>query len=226
MIDQDGLPVQVRVVDDGSGAAEESLLADYVGKLRARYSFLLEPLLLKQNQGKGGAVYSGWDAAPSDTQWVGFIDADGSIPAREASRMLRDYVMRIEGVDGFMGSRIVMMGRTVVRSPKRHLSGRVFATLVWHYTRLNAYDTQCGFKVFKRECYTRVRSLLTERRFCFDVELLALMVDAGYELREVPLDWFDELGSKVKLLRDSWRMACALRLISKQREHNKQALRA
>ena len=41
---------------------------------------------LPDNVGKGGAVYTGWDL-DCESEWLGLLDADGSIPPREVLRL-------------------------------------------------------------------------------------------------------------------------------------------
>ena len=49
----------------------------------------VRPLLVQNNQGKGGAIYSGWDTASLDEfRWVAFVDADGAITPEETLRFL------------------------------------------------------------------------------------------------------------------------------------------
>ena len=85
----DGAPVQIMVVDDGSGTAEQKFLIDLVAELRESHTFLMEPLILEENRGKGGAVYAGWDASEGGGfSKLGFVDADGAVSASEVVRVL------------------------------------------------------------------------------------------------------------------------------------------
>jgi dolichyl-phosphate beta-glucosyltransferase len=104
-------------------------------------------------------------------------------------------------------NRVKMLGRRVERSLTRHLSGRVFATLVSNVGRVPAYDTQCGLKMLGVEAYGRIRPHQRTVGFAFDVELCLLLLRFGLRVVEFPVDWRDVPGSKVRLLRDSWRMA-------------------
>ncbi|MCC6356805.1 MAG: glycosyltransferase family 2 protein, partial [Verrucomicrobiae bacterium] len=115
-----------------------------------------------------------------------------------------------------MAARVKMLGREVRRHLHRHLVGRVFATMVHLLTGTGAYDTQCGFKIVPREVFARVSELLEESRFCFDVEMICQLERAGARIIEVPIDWFDRPGSKVRLGRDSIDMALALLRIRKR----------
>lgn len=192
----DDASVRVVLVDDGSGEGE----ADKLRALVARSGLHAEVHALPANQGKGGAVYAGWEQA-RDESWFAFVDADGSSSASEVRRLLS---MRGEGA--IFASRIMMLGRTIQRHWHRHLLGRVFATLVGTFLRVPVYDSQCGLKLLPRAAFERVKPVLSIKDFGFDVELLCALVDSGCALREEPVDWCEKAGGKVRLLRDSWRM--------------------
>ena len=84
--------------------------------------------------------------------------------------------------------------------------GRIYATLASIATGLAVYDSQCGCKIFRADLIPKVRPQLCDMRFGFDMELLAFLHREGVAMREFPVDWQDIPGSKVHLLRDSWRM--------------------
>jgi hypothetical protein len=107
------------------------------------------------------------------------------------------------------GSRVLLVGRKIVRRQRRHLIGRVFATLAAHALRTPFYDTQCGAKFFRASDELRValsRPFLS--RWAFDVELLGRLLAGSAEsapvllerFLEVPLlEWVDTPESKVHL---------------------------
>lgn len=203
--------VVVQVVDDGSGATELEATTEIIEALRQRHPCLLPLLALGENLGKGGAVYAGWDLAAPDTQWLAFVDADGSVSAGEVARVLglaRSLPADSQALPALFASRVKMLGRTVDRHFKRHLLGRVFATLVSELLHIPVYDSQCGLKVMPRSAFQAIQQRLTITGFAFDVDLLAALIDHGTPVVEVPIDWHEEPGGKVHLLRDSWRMAC------------------
>lgn len=199
---------EVLVVDDGSAALESSIMRGAVDALRARYPFLRPMMRLDVNQGKGAAVYAAWRDERAAT-WLAFVDADGAIPPREVVRLMR-MARETPGRQCIIAARIKMLGRDVRRRLHRHLIGRIFATMVHLLTRTGAYDTQCGFKIVPRDVFAGVSPLLIEKRYCFDVELICRLERAGAEIIEVPIDWIDRPGSKVRLGRDSLDMARAL----------------
>lgn len=196
-----GLPVRVRVVDDGSGAEEAGRTAGLVGELAARYPLLAGPLLLPRNLGKGGAVYAGWREEPR-AEWLAFADADGATSPGEIGRVLAMVLGQPEAADAWLASRVKMLGRAVDRTWKRHVFGRVYATFASLFTGIAVYDSQCGFKVVRRAAFARIEPFLRESRFGFDMELIARLHRAGARIVEVPVDWEDVPGSKVRLVRD------------------------
>lgn len=199
--------VRVLVVDDGSGAAEAGRMQALVEGLRRQHACLAPLLALPVNQGKGGAVCAGW-AQAEGADWLGFVDADGSCTATEVTRLAAlAFAQPAEETAALFASRIKMLGRTVRRLWQRHLLGRVFATLASELLNIPVYDSQCGLKLVPRPAYARIAADLQVRGFAFDVELLTALVDTGCRVREVPIDWHETPGGKVRLLRDSWRMA-------------------
>lgn len=197
--------VRVRVVDDGSGEDEKAKTAALVEQCRATHPFVNEMLPLAENVGKGGAVYAGW-AAHEGQEWLMFVDADGSISAAEVARMIR--LSRTEGIAtrGYFASRITMLGRTVQRVVHRDIMGQVFHWIVNALLALGAHDTQCGCKLIPRAEFERARPALSLTGYAFDLELLLALKGAGCDVVEVPVDWHETPGGKIRLIRDSLRM--------------------
>lgn len=206
------LRVFVQVVDDGSAPAELAALAELIARVQSEFPGLQPLISLPQNQGKGAAILRGWEAA-TDADWLGFVDADGAVSEREVRRLIEALGAHPDPRITLFASRVKMRGRTVQRSMKRHLLGRLFATLVGVALDPGVYDSQCGGKFVSRAAYTCLAPWFQEKQFAFDIELLALLNHFNFPVEEVPVDWFDVPGSKVHLLRDSLRMACAVRSI-------------
>jgi dolichyl-phosphate beta-glucosyltransferase len=195
---------RITIIDDGSREEDSRRMRECARLCGEQIRFHRLPI----NLGKGGAVYAAWDLT-DDSEWVGLLDADGSIPPQEVIRVL-SMLTQEDPPDAFFASRCKILGRTVHRSWLRHICGRVFATLVAVMTRIPVYDSQCGFKLVRRKFYEAVRSRLCEKRFAFDVELLVALRRAGARIIEVPIDWFDVPGSKLHFLRDSAQMLAAV----------------
>jgi dolichyl-phosphate beta-glucosyltransferase len=88
----------------------------------------------------------------------------------------------------------------------RKLSGHVFNFLVRRLGVASVVDTQCGFKLFRGPVADALFPQLTTDGFGFDVELLMLAERRGFRVVEVPINWADQPGSKVGVLREGPRM--------------------
>jgi dolichyl-phosphate beta-glucosyltransferase len=208
--------VSILVVEDGGGTSEQVHLREMIDEWRKQHKNLLPPLLIPTNLGKGGAIYQGWKQ-PGDAQWLAFVDADGSCSASEVRRLIELARSENRTECAYFASRVLMLGRNVKRLWTRHLIGRVYATLVSELLDIPVYDSQCGLKIVSRAVFEKVRDKLSIKGFAFDVDLLVNLIDSGCEVREIPIDWDERPGGKVRLIRDSAIMFCDILSIRHRR---------
>jgi glycosyltransferase involved in cell wall biosynthesis len=188
------------VVDDGSSdetAAIARQTLEDSGSLRTSV------ISYKSNLGKGRAVRLGLLAARGDVAL--FSDADLSTPITETPKLV-DPILRGE-CDVTFGSRALDRSLIGVHQPwRREQGGRVFNLVVRLATALPFWDTQCGFKAFRMSVCRPFVESATVDRFGFDVELIYLAYRAGLRLREIPVRWDHNEGSKISLFGDSFKM--------------------
>ena len=207
----------ILVVDDGSRAEEKQKIKKIVSELRESHNLILDPVFLKKNMGKGFAVRTGWRQA-QNSKWLAFADADGATSADEVLRVFDRVYAENDVRKCYLGSRIRMLGHSVQRHWKRHVIGRLYAALVGIIINEAIYDSQCGFKVISQQAFQTILPFLQENRFAFDIEMIAALSDSGFQLEEIPIDWNDIPGSRVSLLKDSYRMFNSLFHIQKRRK--------
>ncbi|HXQ69458.1 MAG TPA: dolichyl-phosphate beta-glucosyltransferase [Pyrinomonadaceae bacterium] len=201
---------EVIVVDDGSAddtaGIARSIFSDS-GSLRTSV------ISYKSNLGKGRAVRLGLLAARGEV--VLFSDADLSTPITEAPKLVEPILSG--QFDVTFGSRALDRKLIGVHQPwRREQGGRVFNLAVRLATGLPFWDTQCGFKAFRMSVCRPLVEAATVDRFGFDVELLYLAFRAGLRLKEVPVRWDHNEGSKISLMSDSFRMLSEVGLIRQQ----------
>jgi len=206
-------PTEFIVADDGSAPGHHARHQAAVAATRNAWGRQGAPhrislFTLPRNRGKGAAIRAAWSQSAPHAEWVGFVDADGAVPAAEVWRLIRRAAAG--DADLVAGSRIKMAGHHVHRSLLRHLQGRVFATAVDVSFRLGFYDTQCGLKIVRSSLLRPLLPALQEERWMLDVELLLALRRAGARCVEEPIDWTDPGGSKVVPLLDPLRMLMAL----------------
>jgi putative flippase GtrA len=61
-------------------------------------------------------------------------------------------------------------------------------------------DAQCGFKAIRRDQARVLLPLTQDTGWFFDTELLVLAERAGLRIHEVPVDWIDDLDSRVDII--------------------------
>jgi dolichyl-phosphate beta-glucosyltransferase len=186
------------VVDDGSTDGT----ADVVRSVSARCPSVQALVLPPPNRGKGGAVREGMLRAVGRLRL--FTDADGATPIAELKRL--EPALQ-SGADVVIGSRALPDQSVAVRSlPHRRRAGRLFNHLVAAVGLRGIADSQCGFKAFSARAADNLFGALRTRGFGFDVELLLRAQTAGYRVVEVAVNWTDQSGSKVGVLKDGPRM--------------------
>ena len=201
---------EVIVVDDGSSDQTAELAREAFqdsGGLRTSV------ISYKSNLGKGRAVRLGLLAARGEVTL--FSDADLSTPITETPKLVEPI---LNGqYDVTFGSRALdraLIG--VHQSWRREQGGRVFNLVVRVATGLPFWDTQCGFKAFRMSVCRPLIEAATIDRFGFDVELLYLAFRAGLNLKEIPVRWDHNEGSKITLFTDSFKMVNEVGLIRQQ----------
>ncbi len=195
---------EVIVVDDGSTDQMATILTE----LAANWP-LLRTIRHERNRGKGAAVRTGILAAHGVR--LLYADADGATPISE-ERKLREAIEA--GADLAVGSRLVRDSDVQRnRTWQRALIGRTFAAVAHMLLKTPVRDTQCGFKMLSSEPGKRLFELSEETGYLFDLELLVLAQRSGYRVAEVPINWSDQPGSRLKMhreggkiIRDLWRI--------------------
>ncbi len=155
-------------------------------------------VLSVSTRGKGLAVKQGMLAARG--QWRFICDADLSMPIDEVVNFLPDAV---PGADMVIGSREGKGARRIDEPFYRHMMGRVLNWIV-KLTILRGYeDTQCGFKLVRGDVADDLFGVQRMNGIGFDVELLFIAQKRGYTVRQVPITWYFDPDSRMRLLRDT-----------------------
>ena len=86
------------------------------------------------------------------------------------------------------------------------MGGIVFNRIVRLLLGLKFNDTQCGFKLFRREKIRPIFEKMTIVGFGFDPELLFLASHSRLKILEISVRWSHAEDSKIRFFRDSVRM--------------------
>lgn len=204
---------EVIVVDDGS---EDRMVARIQEEFGDRVG--LRVLTVRPNRGKGFAVRRGILEATGDAVLVS--DADLSTPIEEVERMLP---LLDQGYDLVIGSR-AHRNSDIQRHQNwlREAAGKFFNRCVRFVVGLPFHDTQCGFKLLRRDTMRPVIEALTIDRFAYDVEMIAVALAMGRRATDVPVTWINSPASTVTLWRgleaylELWRVRRHARRLQRQ----------
>ncbi len=200
---------EILVVDDGS----QDQTARAVERA-ARGCPHVRLIQLTCNMGKGAAVRRGMQAARGTVQL--FADADGAAPIEELGRL---EAAIDAGADLAIGSRALASKNpafTVHARWHRSALGSIFNNLVRYLSAQPIADTQCGFKLFRQPIAKDLFSVSCVDGYAFDLELLHIARQRNYGIAEVPINWTDQPGSKVRPWRDGFIMLRELLAIRKR----------
>ena len=186
---------EIIAVNDGSRDNTGEELAKLQGEIQ------LKVIDNAENQGKGGAVKEGVLASSNENGIVMFLDSDLGIPIEELENFMEeiknghDIVIASRFVPGLKVIRPVQLHRKLMEKAFRMI--RMLITNNW-----KVKDTQCGFKVFRREAAMKIFSKVTVKRFAFDAEVMFLANKYGFKTKELPIHLQNPPSRSLRIFRD------------------------
>lgn len=189
------ITTQIIVVDDGSSDNTVGIVKNLKERING-----LNVIAYYPNRGKGHAVKKGVDDSRGAV--ILFVDADNSTRIEEFDKfypILKDSHVVI-------GSRYISGSDIVVTQPHyRVLIGRLGNKLIQLFLLDGINDTQCGFKAFRHEAARQIFSRMKVNRFGFDMEILSIARLLNLTIREIPVNWYNSEGSKIRPVKDAFR---------------------
>lgn len=188
---RDGFPFTARVTIADNGSTDGTL-AIAVGLERELAEVRVVHMELP---GRGRALRAIW--AGSEAEVLTYMDVDLST---DLNALLPLVAPLLSGhSDLAIGTRLAR-GSRVIRGPKRELISRCYNLLLRACLGARFSDAQCGFKAITRESARALLPLTQDTAWFFDTELLLLAERAGLRIHEIPVDWIDDLDSRVDII--------------------------
>jgi glycosyltransferase involved in cell wall biosynthesis len=145
-----------------------------------------------ERKGRGHALRTAWLASPADV--VSYMDVDLST---NLDSFLPVVAPILSGHSELaIGTRLAHVRRRL----KRELLSRGYNLLVHALFRAAFTDAQCGFKALRTDVARLLVPLVRDESWFFDTELLLLAERNGLRIHEVPVDWVEDLDSRVDLV--------------------------
>jgi len=196
-LDQQSFSYEIIAVNDGS--------TDNTKKEIEKSEVKVILLNNDKNRGKGFSVKKAMLTAKGEN--VIFFDADLATPITELPKLLNP--LKNNDTEIVIGSRAIGK-KDVERSWWRAFFGLGFRLLKSLILGIKIFDSQCGFKGFKKEVIKPIFEKQTVDGWSFDVEILLIASNLNYRILEVPISWTEQDETKTKLWRDIPAMFCEL----------------
>jgi len=155
-------------------------------------------LFAGEPRGKGRAVRRGMLEARGEYRFI--CDADLSMPIEEVARFLPP---NLDHYHVAIGSREGPGAHRYNEPPYRHLMGRINNLIVKMIAVHGFEDTQCGFKSVHYTAAEDLFGVSVIDGIGFDVELIYVAQKRGYKIVEVPINWYYNADTRMRVVQDS-----------------------
>ena len=181
---------EIIVTEDGSTDNTIDVIKDFQQKCDK-----IKLISFKERLGKGGAIAQAMFTATKKN--VGFMDADLATDPSEFEKLLDEIVNN----DVVIGSRIIRgtlppIKRPFYRTVFSHLYSKFFRMLF----RIQIFDPQCGFKLFRREVIPKLFNEVHTTGFAFDSEIIVRACSSDLKIKEIPINWDHQAASKIRVI--------------------------
>ncbi|MDQ0663525.1 glycosyltransferase involved in cell wall biosynthesis [Arthrobacter ulcerisalmonis] len=145
-------------------------------------------------KGRGLALRDAWTA--SDAKVLAYLDVDLSTDLAALPPLVAPLLSGHSDVS--IGTRLGQNSR-VSRGPKREFISRSYNLLLRRTMQVRFSDAQCGFKAIRSDVAKRLLPHIQDNGWFFDTELLIIAERSGLRIHEIPVDWVDDLDSRVDI---------------------------
>lgn len=169
---------EILVINDGSSDKTPEIVKGLIKKDKNIRMITHSP-----NKGYGGAIKAG--LKNSKYKNVAFIDSDGQFKFKEITAFLPH-----------IGKYDLIIGYRIVRNDPFHRKVNALIWKIWMWLLFGLWvkDTDCGFKVIKRDVCQKITC--TTESAITEAEFLIRAKQAGYSFKEVGVHHYPRAGGK------------------------------
>ncbi|WP_327585681.1 glycosyltransferase [Nonomuraea sp. NBC_00507] len=184
------LPWRITIMDNGSTDATWPLAAALAGEFDQVHARRIDV------RGRGAALRAAWRDSPADI--VAYMDVDLSTDLDALFPLVAAVASGHSEIA--IGTRLAHSARTR-RSLRREVVSRSYNALLRYGFGAGFSDAQCGFKAARTDVVRPLMDKVEDNGWFFDTELLLLAEHNGLRVHEVPVDWIEDMDSRVRVAR-------------------------
>ena len=204
---------EIIFVNDGSTDQSKNKILQFIKQNKKKnFNTKIKLISYTENVGKGYAIKKG--IYISKSKWILTCDLDMSVlPGQYLTWKKRKLIKDTNCA--YIASRTHKNSKIKSKFIRRRLGG-ILKLILFNFFSLKVSDTQCGFKVFHSSYIKKIFNKIRCYDYAFDVEAILLMNKNNIKIIELPVSWRHRPGSKVHLIKDSFKFFLDL-LILKRR---------
>ena len=203
------LKIEIIFVDDGSKDNSYNLIVKFVNNFKLKNKVKFKIVKSETNLGKGAALKLGVEKAAYD--WILTTDIDMSVSLFQISAWVRKKL--IEKKHSVYFATRSHKESIVERNFIRKVLGDIGSFLISVILNINIKDTQCGYKLYKRQHAKFSFSKLKNCGWDHDIELILLLKSKNIAIKELPIKWMHKENSKVNIFLDPIKMFIGILII-------------
>ncbi|TMR08430.1 glycosyltransferase [Nonomuraea turkmeniaca] len=184
------LPWRITIVDNGSTDATWPVATALAGEFDRVHARRIDV------RGRGAALRAAWRDSPADI--VAYMDVDLSTDLDALFPLVAAVASGHSEIA--IGTRLAHSARTR-RSLRREVVSRGYNALLRYGFGAGFSDAQCGFKAARTDVVRPLMDKVEDNGWFFDTELLLLAEHNGLRVHEVPVDWIEDMDSRVRVVR-------------------------
>jgi len=203
------LKIEIIFVDDGSKDNSYNLIVKFVNNFKLKNKVKFKIVKSETNLGKGAALKLGVEKAAYD--WILTTDIDMSVSLFQISAWEKKKLIEKKH-SVYFASRSHKKS-IVERNFIRKVLGDIGSFLISVILSINIKDTQCGYKLYKRQHAKFSFSKLKNCGWDHDIELILLLKSKNIAIKELPIKWIHKENSKVNIFLDPIKMFIGILII-------------
>ena len=206
---QKKLKIEIIFVDDGSKDNSCDLINKFIKNFKIKKRTKFKVIKSQINLGKGAALKLGVQNAKHD--WILTADIDMSVPLFQICKWIeKKLVYKKYAV--YFGTRSHKKS-VVKRDFLRKILGDIGSVLISIILNIKIKDTQCGYKLYKKNSAKFAFSKLKNYGWVHDIELIMLLKSKNILIKELPVTWIHKDNSKVNVILDPIKMFIGILVI-------------
>jgi glycosyltransferase involved in cell wall biosynthesis len=191
---QDLGQIKIIIADNGSSDRTPDEARNLIKELRG---IKVEYKRIEQ-RGVGLALKNSWSRSKSDI--VGYMDLDLATDLKHLRPALE--LLTTKKFHIVTGSRLLEKSKVVGRKPLRNFTSLSLNYILRKIFKVSFSDAMCGFKFINRRILPSIlKNGASSDGWFFSAEILIVADRLKYKIHDMPVNWTDDVHSKVKIVK-------------------------